>query len=156
MRAADLRQAEQVRAVRMRTWALEVELDDVPEIDFDNTGEFGISAPELVDDDYAPCQQLASRLRSAMEAVIVPSAALPGTRNLVVFRSRVAAPYLTRPVSSLDVPASITAEAGRPPVSLVDVVRFRGDPHAALQAWQRREAYDFREPDWSLLREQPN
>ena len=150
MRRADLRTADQVRAVRMRTWALEVPLDDLPEITFDSAEQFGISPGDLVGDDHRACQQLAGALRGQVPGMIVPSAALPGTRNVVLFGPRVAAPYLTRPVSALDLPASLTAEGGRPLTSLLSFVRFVGDVHPALDAWQHGTRFRFVEPDWSL------
>jgi RES domain-containing protein len=156
MRNADLRTPEQVRALRMRTWALDVPVDDLQKISFDTAENFGISAEELVGDDRRACQRLAARLREQLPGLIVPSAALPGTRNLVVFGPRVAAPYPSEPASRLDIPAGVTAEAGRPLVSLLDIVRFTGDPHPALDAWQRGTTFTFVEPDWSLTREQPN
>jgi RES domain-containing protein len=156
MRNADLRTHKQVRAVQTRTWALEVPVDDLPEIDFDTADQFGISAEELVDDDRRACQQLAAQLRDQVAGMVVPSAALPATRNVVLFRPRVAAPYLTEPVSALDIPASITAEHGRPLLSLLDVIRFVGDPHPALGAWQQGASFTFIEPEWALTREQSN
>ena len=156
MRNSDLRAPERVRAVRMRTWALEVPLDDLPEVSFDTADRFGITAEELVADDRSACQRLAARLRGQSSGLLVPSAALPGTRNVILFGSRVAAPYLTVPVSTLDIPSSVTSEAGRPLVSLLDIVRFTGDVHPALDAWQQGTVFTFVEPDWALTREQPN
>ncbi len=156
MRNSDLRAPERVRAVRMRTWALEVPLDDLPEVSFDTADRFGITAEELVADDRSACQRLAARLRGQSSGLIAPSAALPGARNVILFGSRVAAPYLTVPVSTLDIPSSVTSEAGRPLVSLLDLVRFTGDVHPALDAWQQGTVFTFVEPDWALTREQPN
>ena len=88
---------------------------------------------------------LAERLRrSGTPGIVVPSAALPGTQNVVLFGPRVGSPYLLEPLGEVDVPASITAHDGRPVASLIDRVRFRGDAHAALEAWQRDEPYVFR------------
>jgi hypothetical protein len=150
MRNADLRTPEQIRAVQMRTWALNAPLDDLPEITFDTAEFFDISPSDLVADDRSACQAFARRIRSHTTGLIVPSAALPGTRNAVLFGPRVAAPYLVKPVSSLDIAASVTAEAGRPLASLTTTVRFIGDPHPALDAWESRTTFQFREPDWSL------
>jgi RES domain len=150
MRNADLRTAEQVSAVSTRTWALEVPLDGLPEITFRSAPEFGITAEQLIADDHVACQHLAARLRDGFPGAIVPSAALPGTRNLVLFGPRVAAPYLVAPVSVIDIPASMTADRSGPPLSLRSVVRFRGDPHPALAAWQAGASFVFAEPDWSL------
>jgi hypothetical protein len=156
MRNADLRTPEQIRAVRTRTWALEVPLDDLPEIEFDTADQFEIEAEALVADDRGACQGLVSQLREQVPGIVVPSAALPGTRNVVLFGRRVAAPYLTEPVSALDIPTSITAEHGRPPLALLDIVRFVGDPHPALEAWQQGASFTFVEPAWALAREQDN
>ena len=150
MRNAELRQLEQLHAVSTRTWALEVPINDLPEITFATAERFGITADQLVADDYRPCQELATKLRAQVEGLIAPSAALPGTRNVVLFGPRVAAPYLTRPVSTLDIPASITADGARPPGSLRSAVRFAGDTHAALDAWQNGTEFRFAEPSWSL------
>jgi hypothetical protein len=150
MRSNSLRTPDQIRAVHTRTWALEVDVADLPSIGFDNAADFGMEAADLVADERTGCQELATRVRNELPGIIVPSAALPGTRNAILFGSRVAAPYLTDPVSFIDVPASITAQDGRPLLSLIDVVRFIGEPHAALQAWERRDAFTFREPSWSL------
>jgi hypothetical protein len=150
MRNADLRAPDQVRAVQTRTWALEVPVDDLLEIGFDTADQFGIGPEELVADDRSACQQLAARLRGQVPGIVVPSAALPATRNVVLFGPRVAAPYLTEPVSTLDVPAGITAEHGRPLLSLLDLVRFVGDPHPALEAWKQGVSLSFVEPEWAL------
>ena len=150
IRNAELRAPEQVRAISTRTWAVEVPVDDLPEITFATAEQFGITAGQLVGDDYGPCQELAVRLRAQVAGLIVPSAALPGTRNVVLFGPRVAAPYLTRPISSLDIPASITADGARPPATLRTLVRFAGDPHAALDAWRNGTEFRFAEPDWMM------
>ena len=68
----------------------------------------------------------------------MPSAALPGTDNVVLFGERAAAPYLVEPLSAVDVPASLTADGGRPPLGLLDRVRRRGAPHAGAGGVARR------------------
>jgi len=153
MRNADLRAPQQVRAIQTRTWALEVPLDELVEISFDTAGDFGIGAEDLVADDRSVCQQLAAQLRGQVQGIIVPSAALPGTRNVILFGPRIPAPYLTTAVSAIDIPASITGQDARPLISLLDVVRFVGDVHRALDAWQQGRAFAFTEPDGELTRE---
>jgi RES domain len=133
IRGHSVRLPDQVLQVRERTWALQLEQD------------------ELLDDDPTRCQELANELRAAdIPGMVVPSAALPGTRNVVLFGPRVGSPYLLEPLSAIDVPASITAHDGRPIVSLLELVRFRGDTHAGLDAWQRGDHLEFDEPDWEL------
>lgn len=151
MRGHGFRLPEQVRQARARTWALRLGGDALTEVTFENAHEFGVDGAALVDDDPASCQAFAMRLRDAgVPGVIVPSAALPGTRNVVLFGARVGSPYALEPLGAVDVPASITAEAGRPIVSLLDLVRFRGDPHAALTALESGGEFEFAEPDWEL------
>jgi hypothetical protein len=79
----------------------------------------------------------------------VPSAALPGTNNVVLFGERAAAPYGVDPVSPVDVPAAITADRARPPLGLLGRVRRRGAPCAALEAWRADEPFRFVEPSWA-------
>jgi hypothetical protein len=150
MRNADLRSAPQIQAVRMRTWALDVPLEDLPDVSFDTADLYGITPDELVSDDRDPCQAFAQKLRTESPGAVVPSAALPGTKNAVLFGPRVAAPYMTTPISTLDVAASITADGGRPLTSLLERVRFVGEPHPALEAWRQKTPFEFREPDWSI------
>jgi hypothetical protein len=153
MRANDVRLPQQVRQVRQRTWALRVEIDGLPEITLAAADDFGLDATSLVADDPSGCQELGERLRDQVPGIVVPSAALPGTRNVVLFGQRVGSPYLIDPISTVDVPASITAHAARPILSLLDVVRFNGERHAELEALNRGEEFDFDEPDWELTRE---
>lgn len=135
LRNNDLRLPEQARALRIRTWALEVALDELVELPFDES---------LVADGYEPCRELADRLRAdGVPGAIVPSAALPGTRNVVLFGPRVAAPYNVPAFSSVDVPASITGEHGEALVALQRIVRYRGDPHPGRR-------FVFAEPSWEL------
>lgn len=85
------------------------------EVSFENAHEYGVDPAALVDDDYARCQEFAAELRTAnVPGIIVPNAALPGTRNVVLFGPRDGSPYELDPVSPVDIPASITAHAGSP------------------------------------------
>jgi hypothetical protein len=154
MRSNSLRRPEQVREVRERTWALRLELHDLPELGFSDAHEFGVDPAELVSDDPSECRTLAARLREdAVPGVIVPSAALPGTMNVVLFGGRVGAPYLIAPIGAVDIPASITAQDGRPIIGLLDRVRFYGDPHSGFDAWRHGDELVFDEPEWELVRE---
>lgn len=154
MRANDLRSPEQVRQVRQRIWALRLEIDGLLEVTLSNADDLGLEASSLVADDPGRCQELGGRLRDEVSGTVVPSAALPGTRNVVLFGPRVGSPYLLEPISAVDVPASITGHAARPILSLLDVVRFKSDPHSELEAFRRGDEFEFDEPDWALTREQ--
>jgi len=150
MRGNDLRRVEQIRAVAARTWALEVDVAGLLEIGFASARRHGVDPADLVADDCEGCRRLADRLRGDRAGLVVPSAALPGTDNLVLFGPRVGGPYDAGPLGSVDVPASITAHGGRPIASLLERVCFHGEPHPALAAFRNRERFVFAEPDWSL------
>jgi hypothetical protein len=151
MRGNSLRRPEQIRHVRARTWALRLAVTGLVELTFANAHEHGIDPADLVSDDQAACRRLAAVLRRAgAPGLVAPSAALPGTQSVVLFGPRVGSPYLLEPLGEVDVPAGITAHDGRPIASLIERVRFAGEPHAELDAWRRDEPFGFREPDWSL------
>lgn len=150
LRAHDLREPEQVRMVSQRVWALRVEVEPLASVGFEQAGEFRLRPGDLVSDDHRACRRLARRVREAgAQGMVVPSAALPGTLNVVLFGARVSAPYLIDPLSPLDVPASITADGGRPPTGLAEAVRYRGDLHRGLEAYKAGRPFSFQEPAWS-------
>ena len=143
VRARDLREPEALAYVRERTWAVRVDLAGCLRVTLEDAAEHGISPGDLVGDDHEPCRRWAERLRATgVPGAIVPSAALPGTENIVLFGDRVAAPYLAPPLSPVDVPASLTAEGARPLDTLVPLVRLRGEPYVAPDAPP--------EPVWAL------
>lgn len=136
----------------IRVWALRLTLpDDTPVYRFGTpAAELPVLA-DLVGDDYEPSQRLAQDHRAAgVRGVIVPSAALPGTENIVLFGDRVAISYADDPIEEWEIPASMTASAGSPPASLIPLVRRFGQPHPALSAWRRGEDFRFVEPDWTV------
>ncbi len=63
-------------------------MDHLPtEITFDNADTYGLSADDLVADNQTACRDLARQFRNDPDgprALVVPSAALPGTQNLVL------------------------------------------------------------------------
>ena len=147
LRAAELRTPAELALVRHRTWALRLALDDLPRIGFGQASGHGLRPGDLVSDDLRACHRLADRLRAAgAPGAIVPSAALPGTDNVVLFGERAASPYGVDPLSPVDVPAAITADRARPPLGLLGRVRLRGAPHAELEAWRAGEPFRFVEP----------
>lgn len=154
LRNEDRRARERAIVMRYPLWALRVELEDEPvELTFGNAPEFGLRARDLVADDHAPCRALAARFReSGPTAFVAPSAALPGTRNLVVLEPRVLVSWNQVPLDEIDWPGSLAAQDGRCPEGLWDEVHYRGSrrKHAALAAWERGEAFRFEEPEVSL------
>jgi hypothetical protein len=142
-----LRDIERLAEHRLRIWALRVQLADVVRIDFHNAGEYGLHEPEdLIADDHAACRALGERLRTdpgRPKAICVPSAALPGTENIVIFGERVQIPYSWSPISPVDIPACVIAERSQPPPGVVPLVRYAGDSHPAFEAWRQGRGYRF-------------
>ncbi len=140
------------RAVLMRypLWAIRVQFDGEPfDLTFDNAADFGISPADLVADDQRPCRALAESFRAGgPHAFTAPSAALPGTLNLVVLEPHVLVSFNQVPLDEIDWPGSVTSQDGRCPDGLWDAVHYRAAPakHPGLAAWERGEAFVFEEP----------
>lgn len=133
MRRVGARTGEQARRLDIRTWAVRVPDDGLIDLQFDD---------RWVEDDWGACQELGDMLReSGARGVIAPSAALPGTKNVILFGPFSASPY-DAPVRTGEIPASITGEHGCALETLVVLVRFRGEPHPGRD-------FVFREPSWS-------
>jgi len=132
---------------RLPVWAIRVVLDEAPLlVDFDAAAAGGLPhpiAPEaLVAEDPTACRALAKAHRAdpaAPKLLRVPSAALPGTENLVILGARRGIEYLARPHRSTQIPHACAAAGGHSPRGLFPHVRLRGRPHAGLAAWKRGE-----------------
>ena len=77
--------------MHQRIWGARLSFDEgeVLDVTYDWACDWDQVAPEdLVSDDLYPCQLFADWARERYVALQVPSAALPGTQNLVVFGSR--------------------------------------------------------------------
>jgi hypothetical protein len=157
IRNEGLTDPDDVDALRPPIWAVRVLLANPPlELTFDNAGDHGLTADDLVADDWGPCQELAGRFRADPDGPRVfsaPSAALPGTRNLVLLEPKVAIPYLLTPLDDLDLPVSLIAVRGRAAHGLDSLIHHRGSrrEHAGLRAWRDDEELVFEEPLTSHL-----
>lgn len=143
-----LRDLEGLSARRLRIWALRVELADALEIGFGDAAGFGLEPENLVSADHGPCRRLGEQLRtdpSGRDTIVVPSAALPGTRNVVSFGQRAPLPYDVQPIDRIDVPCCAIAERSQPPDGIASLVRYGDDPHHALEAWAAGHRYQFRD-----------
>ena len=129
--------------ILLNLWTATVDLEDVLVISFDDCASHGITADELVGDDYTPTRDLADRTRTAgFQGLIVPSAALPGTESLVLFGIRLLYPYLWRPISPEEVPTGHLTDGARPAAEVHALVRWFGEPHPALEQWKRTGSYE--------------
>jgi RES domain-containing protein len=139
LRNLDLRTPVEGRCMRIPLWAVRLELSDEPaRIGFGDAARYGVEPADLVDDDRSECRRLAGALRGAgTRSIIVPSAALPGTENLVVFEPAAVIDYHQEPIDPEDIPSALTGQDGRCPETLWDHVHFlaAGVAHPALQAY---------------------
>lgn len=155
LRNEDRRRRERAVLLRYPLWAIRVQLEEDPfELTFDNAGEFGLAAEDLVSDDHGPCRALAQAFREDRpKTFLAPSAALPGTTNLVVLEPRVLAPWNQVPLDDIDWPGSLTSQDGRCPEGLWDLVHYRdtATTHPALDAWRNGSDFLFEEPEVSTV-----
>jgi RES domain-containing protein len=149
-----IRDADRARQLRLGVWAIRINADDLLDIGFDDAHNLGLRPEDLVADDWGPCQAAAERLRSDRtrpNALRVPSAALPGARNLVIFEPRVACPYTLEPIDTVDTPVTLAAAGARPPESLLPLICHHGEAHDELLAWRAGIPYQLLEPTDELL-----
>lgn len=145
---------ERLLELRARVWVMRVREPRVVAVDFDNADDFDLEPADLVADDYGACQAFADRCRqnpNLPEVIRVPNAALPGTDNLVIFGPRVLSPYQAIHVDQIDVPGGLVADGARPLHTLLEKVRYVGEPHAFLEAWKQGAPFTFEEPDTPIL-----
>jgi hypothetical protein len=106
--------------VVLNLWTAQVEVADPLRVDFDYCATYGLTADELIGDNYTPTQALADTVRTrGADAMVVPSAALPGTHNLILFGVRVLNPYLPDPLIPEEIPTGYLTDAARPPAEVV-------------------------------------
>lgn len=150
LRNEDRRTRERAVLMRYPLWAIRVQLTTEPyALTFANAHEHGLSPRDLVRDDQTLTRALADTFREhGPHAFTAPSAALPGTTNLVLLEPRVLTGWDVVPLDELDLPGSLAAQDGRCPEGLWDLVHFRRTrrKHAALAAYEDGEAFVFEEP----------
>jgi hypothetical protein len=133
-------------------WALRLPDDPIETLGFAEAEAWGLDPYDLVcpPERYGACQRIGEGLLAADDPPMLraPSAALPGTWNLVVFGQRVVSPYdgdVADPL--LDVPAAPLAVRARALEELIPLVRPLGElAHAAFDAWSDGSSFDFVEP----------
>lgn len=130
--------------VVLNLWTALIDVDDVTRVDFDDCVRYSLTPDELVGDDYARTQALADDVRdSGTTAMIVPSAALPGTYNLILFGVRVLNPFLSEPLTREEVPTGHLTDGARSPAEVASNVRWFGAPHKAAEQWKTSGTYDL-------------
>ncbi|MFV0493791.1 RES family NAD+ phosphorylase [Mycobacterium sp.] len=130
--------------VVVNLWTAVIDVDNPIRVDFDDCVTYGLTADELIGDDYTPTQALADTIRTGRAAaMIVPSAALPGTHNLILFGVRVLNPYLDPARTPEEVPTGHLSDGAHPPAEVAAHVRWFGAPHTAVEQWKATGSYDL-------------
>jgi RES domain-containing protein len=148
LRGEAISDLDRIEALRLRIWVGRFEHEPT-RIGFDDAEQYGLTARDLISDDHTATRAFGERClgEAAMpSAIVVPSAALPGTENLVVFGPLLANPWDGTPLSPIEIPAAVVADSARPLATLIPIVRQHGQPHAGYEAWADGRSYAFREP----------
>jgi hypothetical protein len=150
---------EDALETRIAIWAIRLDLATrATTIDFD--AAYGgntlvpLSAHALTDDDPTNCRALAQAHREdhrAAKFLRVPSAALPGTENIVLLGGRRMIEYAREPMRPIHLPAAVGAVDARAPRDLFRFVRLRGTRDPAYAAWRRGEKHEVPEIDTAEL-----
>lgn len=128
----------------LNLWAAVLDIDDVKRVDFGDCETFGRTGDELVGDDYGVTQELADAVReSGATAMIVPSAALPGTHNLIVFGVCLLHPFLWEPLIPEEIPTGHLTDGARAAAEIAGHVRWLGTSHTAAEQWKATGSYDL-------------
>lgn len=130
--------------VLLNLWTAVIDIEAVVTVDFRDCEAYGLTVDELVGDDYAPTQALADAVRDGgADAMVVPSAALPGTSNLILFGVRVLHPYLWEPISAEEIPTGHLADGARSASEIAGRVRWLGTAHPAVEQWKKTGTYEL-------------
>jgi len=131
-------------------WVLKVDVSEMFELTFSTAHLVDLTANQLVEDDFTHTQRAGERYgrlaASFPKLWRYPSAALPGTTNIVVFGARRMVAYNLKPTSRMQIPGSLGAARVAAPVELAGVMRHFGEPHAGLDAWVSGNVYVLPQP----------
>lgn len=136
IRSENLRTEPEVALVRMPLWVARLDENGIVDYStFERAEAAGFPPDALIDDDWERCQTEGTRLRDlGLRGVLAPSASLPGEVTITLFGGRRAVHWDDDPLVASAIPANVVT-VGRPPVGLVDRVRFVGDEHGAYSQY---------------------
>lgn len=147
IRHEGLREEAELDLLRATLWAARWSIGPLADLGtFESADAWGVDARVMVDDDQRASRSVAREVRSrGFAGLLAPSAALPGSVTLVVFRPRILAAFGAAPRLSAYVPAEVAA-IGRPATGLVGRVRHRGERHSGLDAFRAAARARRRDP----------
>jgi len=151
-RHAGARSAAELRQLRRHVFALRVRLERVVDLDFATAEATGLPPEALIGppSTYPVCARWLDAVMDHgldVNGLLVPAAALPGTRNLVMIGKRHPFPYLSSPRRVLDVPCAVAALDGHAVTSLEGRIQpLDQTDHPALRAWREGRPFEFVQP----------
>lgn len=151
-RHAGVDQPEELRQLRRNVFALRVRLEHVVELSFEVAAAGGMDPGALVGppSSYPVCSEWLGTMAAGaaqLDGLLVPSAALPGTRTLVIVGKRHPFPYLSTARRALDIPCAAAGLAAHPVTTLAGRIRpLDATDHPELSAWRAGREYRFVQP----------
>jgi hypothetical protein len=136
--------------LQLHVWTLKLSADYIFDLTFDTASRVGLSAEDLVSEDYTAAQKAGETYgRNDAEFPKVwryPSAALPGTNNFVIFGGRWISAYDLPPTSAVRIPACVVATKAAPPIELSAVMRHFRALHGGLECHRQGARFSFEQP----------
>lgn len=133
IRAEELTREDELDLLRMPMWVCRIPclgLVDLREAAAQQ--RLGLTAADLMSEDWSKCQEAAAELRGTARGVITPSAAIDGASNVTLFGARRAIDFEHQPRLAAAVPSAVVAH-GRPRPGLIPLVHHRTSyPHPTL------------------------
>jgi hypothetical protein len=131
---------------RVRLWQFWITESAIADFEtFDKIEATGLDPAIFVSDDHEPCQALADELREGgYRGLLTPSAAPSGATNLTLFgpRRELYRSHGWTPAANarpdLYVVLNLAADAGAPPVHIIEATRHFGDAHVGHDVWRRQ------------------
>ena len=139
VRRSGVRTEDERRHFLLRLWRMRVTERRIADLStFDRIEESGLEPARFVDDDHAYCRHLAAALGdSGFRGVLAPSAAHPGAVNFTLFGSRRECKMGEQsPRPDHYIPCQLIADRAVPPPHVLDITRYRGEPHLGLYEWE--------------------
>lgn len=125
--------ADAIQTISQRLWVGRFDHLDILDLTGADGGEWGLTTGDMVDDDWSKCQDAARNLREAnVDAISVPSAALAGATNVVLFGQRIAIEFdVVVEDPEIEIPCAVAADASIGIPDVLQHVRHHGVPWSA-------------------------
>lgn len=144
LNAAEVRQSFEDDMFTSNLWYGIYNCSNTEEITFDTASNFNLCPEDLISDSYRACHNFVYNfihLKKEAVSITVPSAALPGTQNLVIFGELEKAPYEFSKTDTNSIYIQPAAVQATFPKGIVEHVRFKQAAHLGYKMWQNNLTY---------------